>query len=288
MNVFITGISGFVGSRLMHFIDQDKRFDKVYCLCRKKTDLPSRFIAVCGSLENLSSVPPVDADVCIHMAAITTTVNAKPESILKTNGDGTKEVVEYCRKSNIRRLVFLSTVNVHLSKLYAYAQSKKNAEEYIIGSNLQYSILRCALIYGDGCNIFNTLTKCIKLLHIVPVCGKGNACEQPVYVDEVCHALIRHALQTEGNSIRDLCGKTAMSYNEMVHRLAAAIDKKVFLLHLPTKPIAAVATFCYNKNIPFPISPEQILHMCEDLHSNNADEDDDYLCTFEENLKKYM
>lgn len=291
MNVFITGASGFIGRQLLEHIASDSRFEKVFCLCRSDVNLPSDFTAIHGSLDELVNMPPIDADVCIHLAAVTNSTNADSNEVFRINSEGTAAVVEFCKKSNISRVVFLSSINVHLSKKYTYALSKLAAEEHIRNSGLEYSILRCALVYGKGCQSFDKILRFVKLFHIVPVLGDGKAYEQPIYIDEVCRAIITHAFMTGECKTCDLCGKTKMSYNEMVKQLALAIGTNVILLHLPIRPFVAVSEFFYRHKLPFPIQPEQISHMCEDLCCKDNEEKiaEKYeLDDFSDNLRKYI
>ncbi len=288
MNVFITGAGGFIGRQLMKDIAADSRFEKVYCLCRKDIDLPSGFIAVRGTLDSLSDIPAVDADVCIHLAAITNSQNIGSDEVFKTNVDGTAKVIEFCQKSNIKKIVFLSSINVYLTQKYEYALSKLSAEEHIKNSGLEYAILRCSLVYGRGCQSFDTILRFAKVLHIVPVFGNGKAIEQPIYIDEVSRAIISHTALTGENEICDLFGKSKMTYNKMVKQLTQAVGTKAVILHLPKKPVVAVSEFCYRKKIPFPIQPEQISHMCEDLGCDEETTEVFHRDSFKENLKKYI
>lgn len=290
MKVFVTGASGFIGRQLLEHIATDSRFEKVYCLCRSDVNLPSNFTAIYGSLDDLMNIPAIDADVCIHLAAVTNSTTADSDDVFRINSDGTATVVDFCKKSNISRIVFLCSINVYLAKKYTYALSKLAAEEHIRNSGLEYSILRCSLVYGKGCQSFDKILRFAKLFHIVPVLGDGKACEQPIYIDEVCRAIIFHAFMTDESKTCDLCGKTKMSYNEMVKHLALAIDTHVFLFHLPIAPFVAVSEFCYRHKIPFSIQPEQISHMCEDLCCKDEEKlAENYgLDDFSDNLRKYI
>ncbi len=291
MNVFITGAGGFLGRRLVKLMAKDSRFKKVYCLCRRDIDLPRGFISLKGSLEELNSLPPIEADVCIHLAAVTESTARKGDDIFKINADGTKNIVSFCEKNKIQKIVFLSSISVYLSQQYDYAKSKRAAEEHIKNSSLNYSVLRSSIIYGDSCPSFGKIRKFIEAFHIVPVVGNGQSYKQPVYVDEVCKAVIHHATCNNENIIQDLYGKTKMTYNQMVKDIAKAIGSRVFLLHLPKKLFTAITNFCYKNRIPFPIQPEQISLMCENLCLKDGEENPCRvygLEDFDKNLNKYL
>ena len=289
MKIFITGAGGFVGRQLLECLADDGRIEKIYSLCLRKTDdLPSVVSVIEGSLETLESAENIDADMCIHLAAVTNSAKTDDDKVVRVNEKGTAEVVAFCKRSNIGRIIFLSSVNVYLSQKQAYAKSKLAAEEHIKNSGLEYSVFRCSLVYGKGCQSFEKIIKTANLFHFVPVLGNGKATEQPIFIDEVCDAVISSIFSHRGNKICGLYGKTKMTYNEMVMKIADAIGCRVKLLHLPEKPFRIIASVCYRYSLPFPLLPEQISHMCEDL---GCDEDGVIPSSaedFSENLKKYI
>lgn len=287
MNIFITGATGFIGKRLIELIEKDARFENIYCLRRKDADFPPKINIITGSLEELHRLSPVKADVCLHLAAITDSTAHDKRDIFKTNAEGTEKVVEFCKRSGIPRIVFLSSVNVYLKKKYSYALSKVHAEEHIKKSGLKYSILRCSLVYGINCPSFDKIIRFADLFHLVPVLGSGKSYKQPIYIDEACHAIIENTFSSAENEVCDLYGKTKMTYNEMVKTIVSAAHKTAIVLHLPVTPFLLISELCYKFNLPFPIYPEQISHMCEDLCSTseiNITFSDDFL----NNLHKYI
>ena len=289
MKIFITGAGGFVGRQLLERLADDGRIAKIYSLCRRKTDALQSVVSVVeGSLETLGSTENIDADVCIHLAAVTNSAKTDDEEVFRVNEKGTAEVVAFCKRNNIGRIIFLSSVNVYLSEKQAYAKSKLAAEEHIKNSGLEYSIFRCSLVYGKGCQSFEKIIKTAKIFHIVPVAGNGKATEQPIYTDEVCDAVIDSIFYDSGNKICGLYGKTKMTYNEMVMKIADANGCRVKLLHLPEKPLRIIASVCYRNSLPFPMLPEQISHMGEDLGCDEYGVIPASAVEFVENRKKYI
>lgn len=287
MTVFITGATGFIGSRLVELAEADPRFRKIYCLCRREQSFPSKVSTIKGSLEDLADIPPVSADVCLHLAAVTDSAGSDKEEIFRTNAEGTERVIEFCQRSGIPRIVFLSSVNVYLNKKYTYALSKIAAEKAVEDSGLGYSILRCSLVYGADCPSFKKILRFADLFHTVPVLGNGDSYKQPIYIDEACNEIIKHTLSLSDKSdVYDLYGQTRMTYNEMVRYILSANKRRAFLLHLPVPPFLYVSEFCYKHNLPFPIYPEQISHMCEDQRSE-ADPDAGHSDDFYNNLLRY-
>ena len=289
MNVFITGATGFIGRKLVEFIEKDNRFGDIYCLSRKEIDFASDINIIHGSLDNLDNLAPINADVCLHLAAITDSSASDKKDIFKTNAEGTARVVEFCKRSNIPRIVFLSSTNVYLKNKYAYALSKIQAEDYIKKSGLNYSILRCALVYGVGCPSFDKIIDFADHIHMIPVLGTGKSYKQPIRIDDVCRELIKHTFSAGEKTVCDLYGTTRITYNEMVRTILEVNRKRAVLLHLPIKPFKYVSEFCYKFSIPFPVYPEQISHMCEDTCSKTEPESsasDDFFTTYTDMLYK--
>lgn len=287
MNVFITGATGFIGKKLVEFIESDNRFENIYCLCRTEHNFPCKINIIIGSLDELNNISPIKADVCLHLAAITDSSGVNKKDLFKTNVEGTEKVIEFCKKCGIPRIIFLSSSNVYLKKKYSYALSKLSAEELIKKSGIRYSILRCSLVYGTDCPSFEKIIRFADIIHTVPVLGSGKSYKQPIYLDEVCNEIIRLVFSSDENTICDLYGKTKLSYNKMVKSILAASHKQAFLLHLPITPILILSELCYKFNIPFPVSPEQISHMCEDSCSKSSS-DNTYSDDFYNNLHKFI
>lgn len=287
MDVFITGATGFIGKKLIDYISNDKRFDSIYCLSRKKNFFSSAINVMSGSLDDLHNMPVIKVDVCIHLAAITDSSLNDKKDVFRTNAEGTEKVIEFCKRSGIQRIIFISSVNVYLKKKYTYALSKLYAEDCIKNSGLKYSVIRCSLVYGNGCPSFNKIIRYADLFHMVPILGPGKSYKQPIYIDEVCEDIIRCTFSMAENTVYDLYGKTKLTYNEMVKVILATSGKKALLLHLPVKPFLVMSELCYKYNIPFPVSPEQISHMCEDLCSH-TDIDSARSDEFFNNVCKYI
>ena len=287
MNVFITGATGFIGKRLIELIEKDTRFENIYCLCRKETAFSSNIKIITGSLEDLHKLPPVKADICLHLAAVTDSASSDKRDIFRINAEGTEQVVEFCKRSGIPEIVFLSSVNVYLKKKYSYALSKLSAEDCIKNSGLDYSVLRCTHVYGPGCPSFDKILRFADIFHMIPVLGSGTSYKQPIYIDEICNEIISHTFSAKENTVCDVYGKTKMTYNEMLRAILRAANKKALILHLPSAPFLLLSELCYKFNLPFPVYPEQISHMREDLCAKEALSSSD-LAEFNDNLRKYI
>lgn len=101
--VGITGANGTIGRVLLNGLGDD--YDLV-AITRRTVDFPSTIV----NFENADEVEGAfaDLDTVIHLAADPSPA-ASWESIKNHNIEGTYQVLEECRRSQVRRLVFAST-----------------------------------------------------------------------------------------------------------------------------------------------------------------------------------
>ncbi len=205
MAVLITGAKGFVGSRLVFFLEE-AGFDLVYF----NGDIADR-----QAVLSWSSDKKIEA--VIHLAAI---MGGRDRSLFKKiNIDGTGNLIELCKKIKAERLIFMSSLRVLSSeKDDPYVNSKKEAENLVVNSGVPYVILRPSMIYGPGDkkNI-GFLLKIVRILPIVPV---FNFRMQPLFVDDVAK-VITACLNAAPNQIINLAGQEIISYAGLLELLQA-------------------------------------------------------------------
>ena len=114
MKILVTGGSGFIGTNLITSLYENHQVS-VLDINSPKIDVP--FIK--SDIQNLVSVKDAikDFDLVIHLAALVGVENTENDPIktLEFNINGTKNVLEACRNSNIKKIIFILLYN-QLSK----------------------------------------------------------------------------------------------------------------------------------------------------------------------------
>ena len=223
--IFITGGAGFIGSHLIEKIVEDNEivvFDTLNRNALQYTNLCTHknLKLVEGDVLNNEMLEKniENADIAIHMAAIAgvRTVVSKPTTTLKINLMGSYNVLEACRKKNVKRIVVFSTSEVYGPNVYqasedgmttlgpigkprwVYAMSKL-ASEFLADSyhreyGLKFTSARPFNVYGprqigEGA-IHNFIVNALKNEPLI-IHQPGSQIRSWCYVDDTVDALVR-------------------------------------------------------------------------------------------------
>lgn len=256
MNILITGGAGFIGSHIL------QRFNRENCQITVLDNLYS------GNRTNIpKGVNFIEMDICderiidvfeknkfeavVHLAA-QTMVNASIDNPIydsDNNIRGTINILEACRKTGVRRIVFSSTAAVYgdvnevpvledftTEPLSFYGLSKLTVEKYLKLYQklygLEYVILRYANVYGerqgDGGEggVISIFMKLLAQNKALTIHGDGKQSRDFVYAGEIANANWL-ALNTENiNEIYNISTQTETSINELVETLETISGKK--------------------------------------------------------------
>lgn len=255
MKVFVTGATGFTGSRTVPLLLE--RGWEVHCLVRESSDrsvLPQAEIHWHpGNLENMGSLTEAmqGCDTLVNIASL---------------GFGHAEnIVKAAQTAGIQRAIFISTTAIFTKLNSQSKRTRLAAEAAIQNSDLDYTILRPTMIYGSqrDRNMFR-LIRLLRRFPLIPIFGKGNHLQQPVFVDDVANAILQCLDQpkTIGKSY-NIAGKNALTYNEVIDTITAIMDRKIYNLYLPDKIVVKFLRLLEKMKVPFPIKAEQVKRLNE-------------------------
>ena len=255
--VFVTGGSGFVGSRLLPALV--RRGHTVVALDRSgrlrsagQSPIPSEAGHGAGTLQVVAGdiLNPVDyrdaltrCDVVLHLAAATGKATASDH--LRVNAEGTEALVEAARQTGVRQFAFVSSIAASFPDIarYPYARAKLRAEQAVRGSGLRYAILRPTMILGGDSPILAAFEK-LAMLPVIPVFGRGAARVQPVAADDVAGSLVSVVEQDLfPNDTFDVGGPEIVTIEELLLRIRRARSGSATrVVHVPMGLILAPLT----------------------------------------------
>jgi len=268
MKIFVTGATGFTGSRVVRLLL--KNGYAVRCLYRASSD---RSILSDLNIEWVQGDLSDTQSLSAAMSGTETLVN-----IASLGFGHADSIVSAAKDAGIQRAVFISTTAIFTQ---LNAQSKKvrvAAELTIETSGLNYTILRPTMIYGS--NRDRNMWRLIRLLRytpIMPIFGDGKSLQQPIYVDDVAQAVVSCLSNdvTVGKSY-NIAGKQALTYNEVIDTIAKAMHKRIWKIHVPSKPIVGLLRLFEKLHLPFPLKSEQVLRLNENKDFSYAEAQRDF------------
>lgn len=288
MKIFITGASGFIGSRIAErFV---RKGDEIVLLLRDPSRSPfgkdKNIRIIKGDITDRNSFinGMKGCEVVYHLAAFTGTWSKDPSVPYLINVAGTLNILEAALANSVRKLVFTSTcgtlgysVNGNMidetspgatSYCTMYEKTKAEAEKKVIEfsqKGLDTVIVNPSRIYGPGpLTKGNSLTKIINwyirgLWRFIP--GSGNSVGNYVFIDDVVEG---HILASEKgrNGERYILGGSNLSFSELfrITGLTSGVPRKMIKIPVPAMKSAAwlMETVSKTFSIPPPVTEEWI------------------------------
>ena len=214
LRIVITGANGFVAKNVRNYL-HNKRIELIGIARKNFQNYKSEIKLISSEFNEQNLLSKLKTcNALIHLIGSGRQSSyADYESV---NVEITTKIVELCKKAKIKKIVYLSGLGVSKDSTLGYFISKFKAEQQIIKSGLDYTILRSSYIIGNGDPLTKNLNRQIKKgLIIIPGSGKYNI--QPIFVNDVANVIWKAVISKKfSNKILDLVGPEKVSFNEFV------------------------------------------------------------------------
>ena len=212
-SITITGANGFVAKNLRKFLS--KNHIKVIAIARKtfqkhhtETVVYSKTLLEKGLQNKLRN-----CDALVHLIGIG---KQSSKYNFEDNIDLTKNMIKTCKKSGIKKIIYISGLGVTKNSTSDYFISKYKAEQEIINSGLNYTIFRPSYIIGKKDYLSKFILKQIKK-GIVIIPGSGKYHLQPIFVEDVAKIIVESIYEKKfSNKILDLVGPEIIKFEDFV------------------------------------------------------------------------
>lgn len=280
---FVTGASGFIGSRLCQKLAEQNQH--VVALCRQKPDddrlSHARIRIALGDIDDSNQLTKNMAGCrfCFHLAAIAKPWAPDLNSFEKTNVCGTKNVIDAAIRSGLERVIFTSTAGVFgtstaseilnetsprlLEHKTEYERSKIRAEriglEIAASGNLEFVIVNPTRVFGPGpMTQANSLTRIMLQMgqgkwRLLP--GTGRSIGNYAFVDDVIagHILAKDHGQAGSNYILGGENLSFKQLSELIQKFSKVQSK---LISTPSFAILGYAYWQVARASIFKIPPK--------------------------------
>jgi len=217
LRLAITGANGFVGRNVREFLSHNKIV--VTSLTRSEhSSLKYETNVSYSDLEQKSLIAKLKGcDALVHLIGQgAQSVDASYEDV---NVELTKKIVRLCKNAKIRKIVYMSGLGVDKSTTFGYFISKFKAEQEIISSGLDYTILRASYIIGNNDPLTKNLNAQIKSGSVI-IPGSGLYRLQPISVGDVAKVILASITGRQfTNKIVDLVGPQTITFESFVKKL---------------------------------------------------------------------
>jgi nucleoside-diphosphate-sugar epimerase/2-polyprenyl-3-methyl-5-hydroxy-6-metoxy-1,4-benzoquinol methylase len=278
MRVLITGGTGFIGSRLTEVCRRAGH--EVTALGQANTPAEAANVerleragarVVNASVADPDALEPAlaGAEVVFHLAAAQHEMNVPDAHFRRVNVEGTRNVLDAALRQGVRRVVHGSTIGVYGSvdgvidedtpcrpdNIYGVTKLEGERLALSYGDRVELVVVRIPEAYGPGDRRLLKLFRAIERGKFINI-GPGQNLHHPMYVDDLTAALLSLALHPEApGKVFLLAGREAVSTNDMVVAVAAAVDTAAPKLRLPLAPLLGVATLMEVTLRPLGIQP---------------------------------
>lgn len=264
--ILITGANGLIGSVLAkNLLDIENELQlgiKIFMMVRDENKIDeffckyTRYGAVKTVIGDITDWNGIDesVDYIVHAASVTVSkaMVEKPVEVIMTNVVGTKNILEYAKKSNAKSVVYLSSMEAYgfteneclldennmqylnpLALRSSYPESKRMAENLCAAYSSEYGvpvkIIRLAQTFGKGVKendtrVFAEFARCAKNEKDIVLLTDGSS--KRMYLDtyDAAAAIMTVMLKGENGSAYNAANKeTYCSIAEMAHIVAREI-----------------------------------------------------------------
>ena len=279
MRIFLTGGSGFIGSRLAPLAIQSGHAVTVVTPINTPAE-QGRCDALAKAGIKVVIAPLEDSavitrelqghDVVIHLAAAQHEAQAPESHFHQVNVEGTRGLLDLAAKAAVRRFIHGSTIGVYgsaaagsldeqspLAPDNPYGRTKAAAEQVVrqFESPMEWAIVRISETYGPGDMRLLKLFRGIRKGRYLTV-GNGENLHQLIYVDDLSRGLL--AACTAPAAVKQtvvLAGSEQITTNAMVSAISEAVGNNKRVWHAPMWPFILAARVFESTFSPLGLKP---------------------------------
>lgn len=265
--ILVTGAGGFIGSHLTEFLSKKNfnvtAFDRYNPFGSfgwlDTIEKKNKIKFVLGDIRDFDSVNNVikNQDIVIHLAALIGIPYSyvSPSGYLKTNVDGTYNVLEASRRNNVKQVLITST-----SETYGTSQTNKISEKHPLSAQSPYAATKIAadhlaLSYFRSFNTpvkiirpFNTYGPRQSLRAVIPtiICqaikskfikiGNLNTSRDLTYVEDTCSAFY-NILKSKSlfGEVVNVGSDNNFTILDLINKVSKILNKKLVIKKMPNR-----------------------------------------------------
>ncbi len=260
MDVLVTGGDGFVGRNLCD--ELAGRGHDVTALSRDPDSsvFDESVATAVGDVTAYDSIAEQfeGRDAVVNLVALSALYQPSggEERHFAVHLGGTENAVRAAEEHDVGRFVQMSALGADPQGPTAYIRAKGEAEGVVRDSDLDWTIFRPSVVFGDG-DEFASFTKMLTTPYVTGLPGANTVRFQPIWVGDFAPMLVDSIEDDEHVSqIYEIGGPAVLTLGDVTKLVYRAEGKSVSVVHVPTS-LAKVGGTLIGP-VPFvPFGPDQ-------------------------------
>lgn len=233
MKIVVLGGSGFIGSHLCDLLSSKGHKVNIFDIKKSQYKKKNQKMYIGSILDKKKlSLAVRGCDFVYHFAALADLdiASNEPLKTAKINIIGTINALEICKKYNIKRFIFASSIYANAEEGSFYGSSKQAAESYIEkfynNFGLNYTILRFGSLYGNRSGrgngikiLINSGIKKGKLIYG----GSKRAARKYIHVEDAANSCVEVIQKKYQNKYLTITGKRTVKVKNLIDILAKCL-----------------------------------------------------------------
>ena len=246
--VIVFGGAGFLGSHTADVLTKEGYDVTIFDIHKSPYLLKNQKMIVGNILDERQANKVIkECDYVYNFAGIADIDEAsdKPIETVKNNILGNTIILDSCRKNNVKRFVFASTVYVY-SQAGSFYRATKQAcetliEEYNKKYDLPYTILRYGSLYGPRAPETNWIHKIIKealTTKKITRNGDGEEIREYIHVIDASELSVKILSEEYKNRIVTITGNKSMRIKDLHIMVKEMLNNDIELKFLPSPSVS--------------------------------------------------
>ena len=263
MKVLVAGGTGFIGSHLCRALADGGH--EVTAMSRSPAETPDGVEFAAGDVTAFDSVAPtVDGhDAVVNLVALSPLVEPTGGNVMhdRIHRAGTENLVRAAAEGGADRFVQMSALGADSDGDTAYIRAKGDAEAAVRESDLDWTVFRPSVVFGEG-GEFVSFTKRLKklfapLVPVYPLPGGGQTRFQPIHVEDLVPMLVA-AVESDDHvgETYEVGGPETLTLRDVTTLVYEAEQKNITIVPLPM-PLARIGLGVLGAVPGFPMGSDQ-------------------------------
>ncbi len=226
MNIFITGINGFIANNLVNCLLEQETYSIYGSTSKPKSQIANKLVK---HVYPLSFSDSIDGNMFQNIDVIIHCAHDFEWGALKKNIQGTIAIAEAARHQGVSKQIFISSLSARSDAITEYGKAKYEIERYFLQH--QGIIVRSGTVLGMG-GIFGKIVGLMKKFPALPLLDGGKSQMHLIGIMDLCKS-ISLILNREGPLEFNLYYSETHTLRTVLTLMKILLQRNVLLIPLP-------------------------------------------------------